>query len=105
LQSEIDEHINKTKKIILILAISSIFIIFMFGLIVNLRQKKQTDKKIIELEQRIVNVQEDENRRIARELHDGIIQILVSIKFSLEATTMHLLKASQQIPKPLEHAK
>ena len=104
LQSEIDKHINKTKKIILILAISSTFIIFMFGLIVNLRQKKQTDKKITELEQRIVNVQEDENRHIARELHDGIIQILVSIKFSLEATTMHLLEASQEKPKPLEHA-
>ena len=104
LQFEIDEHINKTKKIILILALSSIFVIFLFGVTVNLRQKKQTDEKITELGQRIVNVQEDENRHIARELHDGIIQILVSIKFSLEATKMHLSKAVQDVPPPLQHA-
>lgn len=104
LQFEIDEHIYKTKNIILTLALSSIFVIFLFGLMVNLRQKKQTDEKITELGQRIVNVQEDENRHIARELHDGIIQILVSIKFSLEATKMHLAKALQEKPKPLQHA-
>ena len=104
LQFKIDEHINKTKNIILTLALSSIFVIFIFGLIINLRQKKQTDEKISELGQRIVNVQEDENRHIARELHDGIIQILVSIKFSLEATNMHLIKASQEKPKSLKHA-
>ncbi len=103
LQFEMDEHINETKKIILVLALSSIFIIFLFGLIINLRQKKQTDEKITELGQRIVNVQEDENRHIARELHDGIIQILVSIKFSLEASKMHLKKALQEVPKPLQH--
>ena len=44
LQDEIDQHINKTKQIILLVAISSIFIIFLFGLIVNLNQKKRTSE-------------------------------------------------------------
>ena len=104
LQFEIDEHINKTKKIILAIALSSIFIIFTFGLVVNLRQKKQTDEKISELGQKIVNVQDEENRLIARDLHDGIIQILVSIKYSLEATSMFLSKSKQDKPEPLNHA-
>ena len=104
LQLEIDQHINRTKQIILTIALSSIFVIFIFSLLVSLRQKKQTDEKINKLGQQIVHVQEEENRHIARELHDGIIQILVSIKYSLEATNMWLSKAKQQKPKPLQHA-
>lgn len=104
LQGEIDRHINKTKQIILLVAISSIFIIFLFGLIVNLNQKKRTDLKISELGQKIINLQEEERRYFSRELHDGIVQILVSIKYSLEATSIFLKKAGQTKPAPLEHA-
>jgi two-component system NarL family sensor kinase len=104
LQNEIDRHINKTKQIILLVAISSIFIIFLFGLIVNLSHKKKTDLKISELGQKIINLQEEERRYFSRELHDGIIQILVSIKYSLEATSIFLKKAKQAKPVPLEHA-
>ena len=104
LQDEIDQHINKTKQIILLVAISSIFIIFLFGLIVNLNQKKKTDIKISELGQKIINLQEEERRYFSRELHDGIVQILVSIKYSLEATSIFLKKAKQSKPPPLGHA-
>jgi len=104
LQQEIDLHINKTKQIILLVALSSIFIIFLFGIIINLSHKKKTDKKINELGQRIINLQEEERRRISRELHDGIVQTLVSIKYSIEATGMFLTKVKQEKPKTLTDA-
>jgi two-component system NarL family sensor kinase len=104
LQQEIDQHINKTKQIILLVAISSIFIIFLLGLILNLRQKKKTDQKISELGLKIINMQEEERRHISRELHDGIVQVLVSIKYSLEATGLWLLKSKLEKPAPLQHA-
>ncbi|MFT5899473.1 MAG: two-component system NarL family sensor kinase [Glaciecola sp.] len=104
LQSEMDRHTSKTKQIILIVAISSIFMIFLFGLIVNLNQKKKTDLKINELGQRIITLQEDERRHFSRELHDGIVQILISIKYSLEATARYIGKANMDKPEQLTKA-
>jgi two-component system NarL family sensor kinase len=104
LQIQMDTHINYTKQIILIVAISSIFFIFLFGIMVNLNHKKRAEEKINELSQRVIDVQEEENRHISRELHDGIIQILVSIKFSLEATGLYLTKNKQEKPTTLNSA-
>ncbi|MGV2872361.1 cache domain-containing protein [Colwellia sp. E150_009] len=104
LQQKIDQYINKTKQIILIISLSSIFIIFLLGLVINLSNKKKADKKINELGQKIVNLQEDQHRHISRELHDGIVQILVSIQYSIEATTIFLKHTKQEKPKPLAEA-
>lgn len=104
LQQKIDQHINKTKQIILIISLSSIFIIFLLGVVINLNNKKKADKKINELGQKIINLQEEQHRHISRELHDGIVQILVSIKYSLEATSIFLTQAKQPKPKPLTDA-
>jgi len=104
LHKEIDNHINYTKQIILIVALSSIFFIFLFGIAVNLNNKKTAEEKISQLGQRVIDVQEEENRHISRELHDGIIQTLISIKYSLEATAMFLLKNKQEKPQPLKQA-
>lgn len=104
IQNEINRHINRTKKIILVVALSSIFFIFIFGFVINLSNKRKAEEKINELSQRVIDVQEEENRHISRELHDGIIQILVSIKYSLEAARLYLLKNNQEKPEALTHA-
>lgn len=104
LQQKIDQHINKTKQIILIISLGAIFIIFLLGIIVNLSNKKKADKKINELGQKIVNLQEDQHRHVSRELHDGIVQILVSIQYSIEATAIFLKQSKQEKPKPLAEA-
>jgi len=104
IQEKIDQHINNTKEIILIISLSSIFIIFLFGWIINLSHKKKADKKINELGQKIINLQEDQHRHISRELHDGIVQILVSIQYSIEATAIYLTQSKQEKPKPLIEA-
>ena len=104
LQKEMDQHINKTQQIVLIVALGSIFVIFIFGLAINWNQKKKTDLKINELGQRIINLQEEEHRHISRELHDGIVQILVSIKYSIEATGIFLSQSNQEKPKSLRDA-
>lgn len=104
LQQEIDLHIDRTKQIILLVAMSSIAFIFLFGLVAHLNQKKKSDLKIDELGQKIINLQEEERRHISRELHDGIVQILVSIKYSIEATGLFLTKEKLPKPVPLLHA-
>jgi len=104
LQQKIDLHIQSTKKIILIVALSSIFIIFLFGIAINLSHKKKADQKITELGQKIINLREEQHRHVSRELHDGIVQILISIKYSIEATGIFLSQSQQAKPKPLQDA-
>lgn len=99
LQQEIDQHISRTQQIVLSVALGSIFIIFVIGLIFTLRQKQRSDIKINELGQRIISLQEEERRHISRELHDGIVQMLVSIKYSIEATGIFLSQLNQEKPK------
>jgi len=99
LQQEIDQHINRTQQIVLSVALGSIFILFVVGLLFTWRQKQRSDIKINELSQRIINLQEEERRHISRELHDGIVQMLVSIKYSIEATGIFLSQLNQEKPK------
>jgi two-component system NarL family sensor kinase len=104
LQDKLDAKINKTKQIILFVALSSILLIFLFGIAINLRHKKKADEKISELGQKIINLGEEERRHLSRELHDGIVQVLVAIKYSLEATRMHLGKNHSIVPRTLNDA-
>ncbi len=103
-QNDIDRHIKNTERIILGIALTTAFTIFLIGLIIALKEKTKSNTQLNLLSQRIVNLQEEERRRISREMHDGIVQILVSIKYSLEATRMYLNKNSEKPPEPLDHA-
>lgn len=103
-QNDIDRHIKNTEKIILGIALTTAFTIFLIGLLIALKEKTKSNTQLNLLSQRIVNLQEEERRRISREMHDGIVQILVSIKYSLEATRMHLAQNNEKPPEPLDHA-
>lgn len=60
------------------------------GLALNISDHRQSDAKLQLMARRVVHSQEDERARLSRELHDGISQILVSIKLSLEAARERL---------------
>jgi len=104
LQEKINGHIYKTEKILLSVATIAIFIISIIGLVLNLSSRKHSNLQIERLAQRMISREEEERRRMSRELHDGIIQILVSIKYSLESTDMALTKSMQTPPPTLERA-
>jgi two-component system NarL family sensor kinase len=67
------------------------------GLMLNVREHRLADSKQKELTQRIVVLQEEERSRVARELHDGISQLLVSIKFQFELAE-HRLQSGEGNP-------
>ena len=50
----------------------------------DITEHKLIQERLRELTRRVVELQEDERRRISRELHDGINQLLVSVKYKLE---------------------
>jgi two-component system NarL family sensor kinase len=60
--------------------------VFLSGLVINIRERRLADVKLKALTQRIIDTQEEERGRVARELHDGISQMLVGVRYALELT-------------------
>jgi len=48
-------------------------------------ERTRTEDRLKLLSHKIVRMQEEERRRVARELHDGINQLLVSVKYKVES--------------------
>lgn len=100
-----DQQIRSTSFIIILVSAAAVAAVFSFGQFFQLNERRQTDSKLQLLNKRVVSSQDDERRRVSRELHDGISQRLVAIKYALEeaynqaATTP---KESQQSIKECE---
>jgi two-component system NarL family sensor kinase len=86
-----EKHIRNTSLTLLAIAVLSIISAFICSLLLQISEKKLADQKLQELAMRVVTTQDDERRRVARELHDGISQSLVAVKFAIEEAE-HLQK-------------
>lgn len=73
------------------------------GLALNISDHRQSDAKLRLMARQLVRSQEDERARLSRELHDGISQVLVSVKLSLEAARERLRQARPADPGALAH--
>ena len=96
IQSAMDKHIKQTSVVILTIALISAALVFLSGLALQFNERKLADLKLQELTKRVLNTQDEERRRVSRELHDGISQSLVAIKYSIEeASSMFDTKGSE----------
>jgi two-component system, NarL family, sensor kinase len=67
------------------------------ALLVNLNEQRKADSKLRAMAGQIVMSQEAERARVARELHDGVSQWLVSVKFVFE-TALERARRGQADP-------
>lgn len=77
-------------------ALGSIMLISLGGLALNLHNSRISGEKLRWLARRVVSSQEEERARVARELHDGVVQVLVSSKYLLETAQVHLEQEQEQ---------
>ncbi|MCH4876949.1 histidine kinase [Pseudomonas sp. TMW22090] len=89
-RDEVAQGIRKTMLAIAAVALVSVLLVFASGMTLNVSEHRLADKKLQRLTQRIVSLQEEERSRVSRELHDGISQVLVSIKFQFELASLVL---------------
>jgi len=59
--------------------------LFLAGMAVDITEKVRAEEALRALPHRIIEAQENERRRVARELHDGVSQLLASVRFRLLA--------------------
>ena len=98
-------NIRETEVRMYAIAIVSIILMGVAGLALNISDNKESSAKLRNLAQRVVNSQEEERARVARELHDGIVQVLVSSKFFIETAQLQFenrLAAARQAAEQTE---
>lgn len=78
------QNIEETRRNFYGIAAAAVLAIGLAGLAFNLSGQRVASGKLRRLARRVVRSQEDERLRVARELHDGVVQVMVSSKFLLE---------------------
>lgn len=105
-RAEVEARIDQTTLIILSIAIAALLLVFLSGLVLNFSERKLADAKLKALTQRVIDVQEEERSRVARELHDGISQILVGARYVFELARKRIstgdARASESLNKGID---
>lgn len=83
-RDEVAADIRATMLAIAGVALVAVLLVFAGGMTLSVREHRLADRKLQALNQRILTLQEEERSRVSRELHDGISQLLASIKFQFE---------------------
>jgi len=100
-QSEIQKSIRQTRLLLLFLMAAVIATTTLILASLQLSEQRLADAKLKKLTARIVDIQEDERKRVSRELHDSISQLLVSARYGIEAALSHTRKGAKVI-QPIE---
>tara|TARA_R110001592_G_scaffold206408_4_gene457139 strand:+ start:89 stop:1507 length:1419 start_codon:yes stop_codon:yes gene_type:complete len=88
LNASIGKHIRNTSIMTLIIGLVAVIAIFFSGQFIRFSEKKLANRKLRELNERIFQTQEEECKRVSRELHDGISQTIAAARFSLETAQL-----------------
>jgi len=87
-------NITRTMTWIGVIALAGFGVITACALFLNVSEYRSADAKLKRLAQQVVESQEHERARLSRELHDGISQMMVSVKLLLESALARLEHAS-----------
>ncbi|MBI3729252.1 MAG: cache domain-containing protein [Burkholderiales bacterium] len=94
---QVAKNIQSTMSWIAGIAIISALLIALSGLALNITESRLAEAKLKVLAQSVVSSQEDERARLSRDLHDGLSQLLVSVKLQIESG---LVKLNQSVTGP-----
>jgi two-component system NarL family sensor kinase len=104
LDGELAANASATTRWIAAILGGGLLLIFGGGLWMSMQELRQADAKLMLLARQVVDTQEAERARLARELHDGTSQNLVSVKLLTEAALKRLGDDHSVARAPLERA-
>ncbi|WP_299165733.1 cache domain-containing protein [uncultured Tateyamaria sp.] len=100
-RADVETRVQRTFYYISGITLAALLLVFGSGMALNFRERRLADAKLKKLTQRVFDAQEEERGRVARELHDGISQILVGVRYALDTTRRRLDKGSGDAETPL----
>ncbi len=101
-RAEVEANVQRTFYYISGITLTALLLVFGSGMALNFRERRLADAKLKRLTQRVLDAQEEERGRVARELHDGISQILVGVRYALDSARRRLEKGSGDVESPLK---
>lgn len=101
-RAQVEARTRSTFLYIGAITLAALLVVFGSGLMLNIRERQLADAKLRALTQRVFDAQEEERGRVARELHDGISQTLVGIRYALDVTRRQLGMDKRPVPKILD---
>lgn len=84
------QNIRETMLVLATMALLALLLIASSGIATTVHETQQANISLKRLNRRIVTLQEEERHRVARELHDGVSQLLISAKYRLEIAAEQL---------------
>ena len=80
------------------IALAALAVIAVCTAVLNISEHRSADAKLKRLARQVVDSQEQERARLSRELHDGISQMLVSVKLLLESALARFERGETREP-------
>ena len=101
-RADVESRIQRTFYYIGAITLFALGLVFASGMVLNIRERRLADAKLKELTQRVFDAQEEERGRVARELHDGISQLLVGVRYALDNARRRLTRGDfDRVEDPL----
>lgn len=97
--ADLKASVNRTFLLVSAITVPAVLAVFLTGIFLTFRERRLADSKLNELAQRVIDTQEEERARIARELHDGISQNMVGVRYVLDLAQR---KVQQGAPDALQ---
>ena len=101
-RAEVETRVERTFLYIGAITLAALLAVFVSGMVINIRERRLADAKLKKLTQRVFDAQEEERGRVARELHDGISQILVGVRYALDTARRRLGPQDAGAAAPLD---
>ncbi|MBL1241874.1 MAG: cache domain-containing protein [OCS116 cluster bacterium] len=84
IRANVQQSIENSLLLTTFATIISVVIIYIFTFTLNTRELTRADKRLLELNERILTTQEEERSRVSKELHDGVSQLITATRFDIE---------------------
>ncbi len=98
IDAQVAANIDRTVMWIGVIALVTIASSAACAAVLNISEHRSADVKLKRLARQVVESQKQERARLSRELHDGISQMLVSVKLLLESALLRF--GPDRMPKP-----
>ncbi|MQB44027.1 cache domain-containing protein [Rhizobium sp. ICMP 5592] len=77
-------NIKSTFIVVILIAVPAVLVVFTTCMLLTFRERRMADSRLKELTQRVIDTQEEERARLARELHDGVSQNLLGVRYVMD---------------------
>ncbi|MCR9135302.1 MAG: cache domain-containing protein [Alphaproteobacteria bacterium] len=101
IRQQLENNVEQTQWVLIVLAVGAVAMTSLLFAVIHISEQRLADSRLKKVAAGIVETQENERKRVSRELHDGISQLLVSARYGLDQAHSNAL-GNSAIADPIE---